>query len=253
MTDTLHLLHLPFDLEELGRWAGRRGLMSKGSFDEGFALHKLLAESFGPGVLQPFRLMPAPGGKSGTLYAYTASPADALRELAEAVAAPEHLDVVDLGRLRTKPMPQDWPQDRRLGFDIRIRPVRRSDREGDRNRTVERDAFLHEALSLPKGGMEEGGRTREAVYGEWLAAQLSRHGGARLVAPPRLASFRRQRSIRSDGHRGPEGPDAVMRGDLVITAASAFNKLLARGIGRHRAYGYGMILLRPPNGGAVTK
>ena len=40
--------------------------------------------------------------------------------------------------------------------------------------------------------------------------------------------------------------DAVLRGVLSITNPRAFAELLARGIGRHRSYGYGMLLLRPP-------
>ena len=36
-----------------------------------------------------------------------------------------------------------------------------------------------------------------------------------------------------------------MRGILAITDPTAFADLLARGVGRHRAYGYGMLLLRP--------
>ena len=37
-----------------------------------------------------------------------------------------------------------------------------------------------------------------------------------------------------------------MSGALTITDGEKFAQLLARGIGRHRAYGYGMLLLRPP-------
>ena len=37
-----------------------------------------------------------------------------------------------------------------------------------------------------------------------------------------------------------------MRGVLTITDPDAFAQLLARGVGRHRSYGYGMLLLRPP-------
>ncbi|GHE81823.1 hypothetical protein GCM10019059_44550 [Camelimonas fluminis] len=43
-----------------------------------------------------------------------------------------------------------------------------------------------------------------------------------------------------------EGPDATFHGSLVVTDPEAFTILLARGVGRHRAYGYGMLLLRPP-------
>ena len=53
--------------------------------------------------------------------------------------------------------------------------------------------------------------------------------------------------MRSAGLRGgySEGPDALMRGVLEITDGPAFAQLLAGGVGRHRAYGYGMLLLRP--------
>ena len=36
-----------------------------------------------------------------------------------------------------------------------------------------------------------------------------------------------------------------MQGILTVTDSAAFAALLARGVGRHRAYGYGMLLLRP--------
>lgn len=42
-----------------------------------------------------------------------------------------------------------------------------------------------------------------------------------------------------------ERPQALMTGEMVIADAAAFAALLARGIGRHRAFGYGMLLLRP--------
>ena len=60
-----------------------------------------------------------------------------------------------------------------------------------------------------------------------------------------LASFQRTRAVRRLRGAYSEGPDALMRGTLEITDGSAFTKLLAGGIGRHRAYGYGMLLLRP--------
>ena len=58
-------------------------------------------------------------------------------------------------------------------------------------------------------------------------------------------SFRRTRAVRKLHGQQSEGPDAVMRGNLTVTDSDSFVALLARGIGRHRAYGYGMLLLRP--------
>jgi CRISPR system Cascade subunit CasE len=43
-----------------------------------------------------------------------------------------------------------------------------------------------------------------------------------------------------------ERPEALFAADAVIIDPERFQLLLARGIGRHRAFGYGMVLLAPP-------
>ena len=89
-------------------------------------------------------------------------------------------------------------------------------------------------------------RDREAVYAEWLSQEFERRQGADVdPSSVQLISFRRTRSLYREGGQRSEGPDAIVRGILVITDGEAFARLLARGIGRHRAYGYGMLLLRP--------
>lgn len=44
----------------------------------------------------------------------------------------------------------------------------------------------------------------------------------------------------------PLRPWALLHGTLEVRDPAAFMALLARGVGRHRAFGYGMVLLRPP-------
>ena len=120
-----------------------------------------------------------------------------------------------------------------------VRKARGSGRE-----EAEQDAFLREALQYPeRGGMN---RTREQVYAEWLSQKIEGKGGAALEPDSvKLASFQRNRALRKLRARHTEGPDAVMRGILTITEPELFAGMLCRGIGRHRAYGYGMMLLRP--------
>ena len=102
---------------------------------------------------------------------------------------------------------------------------------------------LHRHRAEPCGMVQEN-RTREAVYLDWLTERLG--STVRLDrAACRLARFRRIRVAR--GNRGPEGPDATIHGTLIVTDPVSFAALLARGVGRHRAYGYGMLLLRPPS------
>ncbi len=230
----IHLLHAPIDPRAFARWNGMRALA--GGDDHGLALHVLLSALFGKGAVQPFRLF-APQRGQWSLYAYAVQDRDALAALAQAVAPPEMLAVLPLDQLRGKPMPEAWPVGRRLGFDLLVRPVRRGERE--------RDAFLDEAEKRfpdpQRDNMAQAERTREGVYAAWLSERLA--GAARLEAY-RLVAF--QRRVVWRGGTRIEGPDATLQGDLVIEDGAAFQRLMAEGIGRHRAYGYGMVLLRPP-------
>lgn len=242
---TLHLVELPVDLRDLHQWAGRSRLGD--SFDEGLALHHLLGETFGPAALQPFRLMVAPRARTGTLYAYATWDAETLRRQALTSLTPDLAGVVSLERLRSLPRPGSiWITGQRLGFDLRARPVVRlagslsgQDDAGAPvafRKGAEIDAFLARVV---RGEAV----TREQACLDWLAARIA---PAASLEPDssRLASFRRTR-VRRDGRR-IEGPDAVFHGTLKVTDPVAFAALLARGVGRHRAYGYGMLLLRPP-------
>ena len=252
----LNLVRVPIAINALARWAGERGWVRRrggvAAFDEGRALHHLVDEVLGPGVLRPFRLLVPPRRSRGNLYAYSVLDAGALRSAACAHALPDHLNVLPPDRLESKRMPDVWRAGQQLGFDLRARPVSRLRRSLDTpsgrwGKGAEIDAFLLEALRrypAAPGGMAEQNRTREAVYLDWLAERLA--PAATLDRPTsRLARFRRVRVARGD--RSSEGPDATVHGTMTVTDPAAFARLLAQGIGRHRAYGYGMLLLRPPN------
>ena len=85
-------------------------------------------------------------------------------------------------------------------------------------------------------------RSREAVYRDWLAARL---GNAATIDPATTMMQRFERSRVARLGRAPEGPDATVLGELEVGDPDAFVQLLANGIGRHKAYGYGMLMLRP--------
>jgi CRISPR system Cascade subunit CasE len=90
------------------------------------------------------------------------------------------------------------------------------------------------------------------VYAEWLARELAR-GEAASVERLQLDGFRLAASVRkgsaAEGRRPARrvaGPDALFSGELTVRDPAGFAALLARGVGRHRAFGFGMLLLRPP-------
>ena len=244
LTADLHMVRCQVDLRAFNIWAGTRRLIRRDTFDPGFAMHCLLAESFGDLAPKPFRyIVPrGRGQRKGVLYGYCRNDAGALRKVAQTFADPLQLEALTVSRLATKPMPSDWNVDQRLGFEIRLRPVARTGR-GSCRPGSERDVFQLEAQGHPPGGMS---RTREDVYSDWLADQFRRLDGAELIGA-QLRAFERTRDIRGLNRPTVEGPAAVLTGDLTVTEVSGFNRLLSRGVGRHRAYGYGMLLLRPPS------
>ena len=252
-TGVLQMVRAEVNIRDFQRWMGTRRLQ-----DPDHAMHCLLTECFGDLAPKPFRLMTARGAATASLYGYGAADADELRDASGTFADPLQSRIIPAVGIASKPMPKEWRKDKQLGFEIRIRPVvrlerdtsripsdvQRSFKEGGLREGKECDAFLYEAIRHPeKGAMK---CTREQVYGDWLACQLHRRGGAELEQDSaKLTAFQRTRAHRNPHRRHSEGPDAVMRGVLRVTNSEDFSRLLANGIGRHRAYGYGMLLLRP--------
>lgn len=235
----LHMVSLPLDLADFRRWAAQRGHAE----DEGRALHHLLAETFGKAALQPFRLMVAPRSRTASLYAYCRGDPDSLRRTAEETGLPDALALCPPERLAHKSMPEAWEPGRRLAFDLRARPVvRLMQPAGTFRKGAEIDAYLAEALRLFPDGQpdaREDRLRRDLVYADWLSRRLegaARLEGLRLVRQERRRVHRQGRV---------EGPDIVVHGEMTVLDSEAFSRRLSRGVGRHVAYGYGMLLLRP--------
>ena len=103
---------------------------------------------------------------------------------------------------------------------------------------TELDAFLLAALRNPETKL-----TRKEIYLGWLQEQLD--DAADLDSNECwLKRFQRVRVAR--GNTMVEGPQALFHGMLKVNDPRAFAVLLRRGVGRHHAYGYGMMLLRSP-------
>lgn len=251
-----HMVHAPIDVRALMKWAGLRGLMRRGTFDDGWALHVLLSGMFGKGVLQPFRIFWSDRRRMGTLYGYASDDGAVLRETATTVAPPEYCAIIRPGQIRTKQMPRTFRSGQRLGFEMRARPVRRvyeDVRDAKHGKVVKKgaevDAFWLEKLRspaddatasppLPSGAVAQ----REHCYRQWLTARLA---SAAEVKACRLRSYRRAKAVR--GPTVVEGPDVVLQGEVEVGDTSQFAHVLRHGVGRHKAYGYGMLLLRPAN------
>ncbi len=244
MSAPLQLIRADVRVRDFQRWMGIKRLQ-----DEDHAMHCLLTECFGDLAPKPFRLIVPRGAACGVLYGYGHVEADALRDAAGVYADPLQAKILPGRTINSKPMPTEWQAGKQLGFEARIRPIVRRSRNAETHPSREWDAFQLKAMQYPKNEMP---CSREEVYREWLSDQFDRRGGAQLESAE-LRSFQRTHAVRKLRARHSEGPDAVMRGVLTITDADAFTALLTQGIGRHRAYGYGMLLLRPAGGRRIER
>jgi CRISPR system Cascade subunit CasE len=239
---TLHMLQFTPDVPRLMRWAdGQRLLATRQEDDLGYALHAVLRAAFDTLAPAPFTMV-RQGSHPTQVLAYSAHAPTVLREQALTFAEPEIIGIIGLAGMADKQMPDRFAVGRRLGFTLRARPTIRTDVDGDRTRTRERDAFLA-AIS----GTEPGnGPSRGEVYQQWLTKRLRSGGGEPHQMT--LDGFRLTTILRRDRARKLQplsGPDASFTGILTVADPDRFSALLAHGVGRHLAFGFGMLLLRP--------
>jgi len=244
--ETLYLLHTQPNPQRLATWAARNRLLDPQG-DLGYALHALLHAAFGEHAPQPFRYLDAEKG----LLAYTRLTAAELAQCV-ALADPDVVAALGLGQtlhqagMNARPFPTQWAPGHVLGFEVRVRPTIREGKTGR-----ERDAFLS---AVEKAGGAE--LDRSEVYIQWLRELLVRQGGAELidavVTRYQLLGVTRKTQKGGPGDarysRFVSGPDVVLTGQLRVTDPQSFAQILARGIGRHRAFGFGLLMLRSVRG-----
>lgn len=241
----MFMIDLPLEAAALMRFARRQGHAGVGwsaaDEDFGYAAHAWLAATLGELAPPSFRMLETRTGLR--LLGYAEHDLDALTGHAREFALPEALAVCNWAAAAGKAMPTGWSQGRRLGFEVRACPISRGERE--------RDIYLVELERAKAEGRAP--RPRTEIYAQWLMAQLEREGASKgapdainVIGFRRVRALRQSRAGNGPRHRGVERPDALFSGELIVGEPQAFARLLARGIGRHRAFGFGMLLLRPP-------
>lgn len=241
VTDTLSLVRLRPDREALARWVAARRLQPLGA-DLGYAWHALLKAALGALAPQPFvDRLPV---QADELLGYIRVAPTALRSaLAVRTVDASAAAALGMASLHANDLPSTWQSGRCLSFEVRARPIARSRRHARSGGVDEIDVAPYRAFRDPEV-------SREQAYCDWLSTQLQRDGAATLLEA-RLHAFRRTTVMRrrKEGDQRKailvEGPEAWLRGLLRIDHGDAFSQLMARGIGRHRAFGFGCLLVAP--------
>jgi CRISPR system Cascade subunit CasE len=240
MSSPLHMLRMGIDPQALVRFTQTQGLNHSHDEDLGYATHAWFAACFGELAPKPFRILDS-SKPCLTLLAYSESSSADLAEHAAVFATPGARQVLDPRTLAHVRMPERWREGVRLGFELLTCPITRQGQS-------EKDVFLRRLERQPPGTPPP---ERSAVYREWLAAQLE---GAAALENFHLEGFRLTRvlrrtqltaQVRTRSAQFITRPRALCRGMLTVRDGDRFQELLKRGIGRHRAFGYGMLLLHP--------
>lgn len=213
--------------------------------DTRYMLHMLLKELFKEHGVSCFHLLREHGQVIQTL-AY-GPPKEILEEQSRVFADPQAHGCCLWDDLVSKKMPV-LPRGKRVSFHTTMYPGRKWN-------GVEQDAFLLRS---------DASLTREEAYEEWLRKKLE---GAVNLEGLRLLGFREEmRTLRTHPSKIPLGarflpthgdsprppsyrrlplPVADLEGTFEILDPEVFSDLLAKGIGRHRHLGFGLLRLLP--------
>lgn len=228
----LQLVRIPIVVPRLLQFAVEQGIAQ----DEeglGYTLHAWFAALFGEWAPKPFRYLE----RRQEVLGYSPHTAATLLDRAQAFASPLAWAALDPTGVFNKPMPADWRTGLRVHLEVLACPV---SRQGDE----EKDLYLR---TLDRLG--ENAPPRGEVYCDWFARQWT--GAVRLEQIELLGMTARSRLLRRarNGHnrlRVVERPQALFAAHATVEDGERFADLLARGIGRHRAFGFGMVMLSPP-------
>jgi CRISPR system Cascade subunit CasE len=182
-----------------------------------YVAHMLLAEAYSPLVApKPFRVMDTENQLRVLCY-QERYPSESLAGVLERKFVRVPMTTLTAGRA--------------LRMNLLAIPTERMAGGG------ERDVFLR----APELG-------RERAYLDWLTAHLA--SGCELVRPQvngvQLVTHARKTHVDDGSHREWRRfilPQVEFSATIVITNADAFGNLIRRGVGRHRAFGYGMLML----------
>ncbi|TVR13368.1 MAG: type I-E CRISPR-associated protein Cas6/Cse3/CasE [Planctomycetota bacterium] len=263
-TDTLHLdlILQELDTRLLLAFARDRGHSLRGG-DLGYAVHCWLREVWGENWPKPF--MAEDRGRMVQVLAYHRQEASDREQSWQACDA--DLRAIAHNQLpgHKDRSPAAWREGMSIGFQCLGCPSKRLARgaslppaPNDPNQRQagpgdEVDAWQHYLARNPDTPAHPA--LREEVYSTWFRERLGADCGAELLAV-RVANMQRQKLLRRTQDKNREKrktkevelPAVTFDGVLRITNPEAFTQTLAKGIGRHRAFGFGMLLLKPALG-----
>ena len=226
----MFMYHLSINREAFVKWSFTRSLITEEICDLNNASHYLLREAFGPKAFKTYRFM---GGRDigdfVSIYAYTELNLDDLCWNFSTFAPPDVMQVVNIDNLSCREVPNSIPRGSEIPFDVKVIPIRRQ-----QETRKEIDVHTHNKMAgmtlIPKES-----------YFEWMEERL---GVGVLLDFERFHIVDSQRRTSLRKGKVISKKEISVSGVMKIIDPDDFQAILKRGIGRHKSYGFGMILLR---------
>ncbi len=241
MANDLHMVQLWLRTKHLVE-LGKALRLPLRTVDTGYLAHCALGETFGENAPSVFSVEGTDGADVRVL-AYSEVGSEQLQEIAKGFASPLAYRLVDWERFHSKPMPQEFPEGLRLAYEVQVCPVVRLAKPAQNHKKgAEVDAFLSECWKRPDESIE-----RAEVYFDWLQRRFSESPFKILTTE--LERFQLSKLLRRN-HANPRKsslttkPDVVIKGVVEVEDSEFVHEFLARGLGRHRAFGFGMLKLK---------
>lgn len=241
--DTLHMIQCTLDLKAFMAFAQEQGLdPGRDELDLGYLGHAWLKAAFGKLAPRPWRLLKPRRQdrcRPCRILAYSDQPAEVLADHLARYAEPSVTAVCPPEAVLGKALPREWLTGRSYAFEVLCCPVGRKAGSGR-----EKDIFL-----IAADHSDDGALKREDVYRRWFKSQVEAVEGIE-VKNVVVQGFRLSKVLRkTQGHPRKAQrrirPQALFKGVLQARDGASLLGLLQRGIGRHRAFGFGMVLLSP--------
>lgn len=250
-TKTTHMIQM---------WLDSRGLMQLGRMlhlplrkvGNNYLVHCALSELFQDQAPKPFsvednyRQIADYEGQAIRVLCYSELDWETLQNLARGFASPTVFEIVDWNRMASKPMPAEFPEGMKLGFELRACPVVRKASAGPKwKKGQEIDVFLSKVWEIDDDSVVV---DREKIYKEWLIHYFKKQDSADLTSleMKRFSIERMSRRNHTPNRKVKiiQRPDVTFTGTLKVRNGEEFKELLYRGIGRHKSFGFGMIKIR---------
>lgn len=250
---TLNMICFDLNLRALSIW----GHQCRLGEDPGYLVHAALRKIWGRLGPQPFLIQQ----EQSRVLGYTQADEDQLRQRLKNFHPDTPKDsflheVFTLPEICFRPMPLEWENGSRYQFSVYCRPTARlGNVESDiwllKNYCAWREAYCNRTFTsslqnfrkLHKGEIEE-------TYHQWLQRRFAPAAELQNVIITGSRSSRLTTRGQEDHNGAPvrskrrSYPETTFTGRLRITNPQAFDRLVRHGVGRHCAFGFGMLLLR---------